>query len=60
MNIKNMNEPATTDMLKLMNSQKVNDEPNNDLDEMDDIMNNDMVKNFNNNNSSSESEEDDN
>lgn len=60
MNIKNMNEPGTTDMLKLMNSQKVNDEPNNDLDEMDDIMNNDMVKNFNNNNSSSESEEDDN
>ena len=55
-----MNEPGTTDMLKLMNSQKVNDEPNNDLDEMDDIMNNDMVKNFNNNNSSSESEEDDN
>lgn len=60
MNIRNMNEPGTTDMLKLMNSQKVNDEPNNDLDEMDDIMNNDMVKNFNNNNSSSESEEDDN
>lgn len=50
-------EPGTTDMLKLMNSQKINDEPNNDLDEMDDIMNNDMVKNFNNNNSSSESEE---
>ncbi len=61
MNIREFNkEPSTTDMLKLMNSQKVNDEPNNDLDEMDDIMNNDMVKNFNNNNSSSESEEDDN
>ena len=57
MNLKNLNEPGTTDMLKLMNSQKVNDEPNNDLDEMDDIMKNDMVKNFNNNNSSSESEE---
>ena len=45
-------EPGTTDMLKLMNSQKINDiSNNNDLNEMDDIMNNDMVNNFNNNNS---------
>ena len=52
MNLKNLNAPSTTDMIKLMNSQKINDSPNNDLDEMDDIMNNDMINNFNNNNSS--------
>ena len=56
----NVVEPASTDMLKLMNSQKIKDDTNNDMDEMDDIMNNDMVNNFNNNNSSSNDDDDDN
>ena len=33
----NVVEPASTDMLKLMNSQKIKDDTNNDMDEMDDI-----------------------